>query len=151
VQMCSEGVDGGRWFFRCLRAWVILPNIRLLNMFLFFSATNKTYFFQSSVAPKNHGFVWWVDPAPIHPHQDYIYYLQNRIFDLEMAVSDGNKDEEEDEDSNGAGSQEAPCSDPYCNYPCHKKNGPLSPPPPPPTMGGYYGEGSTQFATWEQY
>jgi hypothetical protein len=116
-----------------------------------FSATNKTYFLQCSDALENRRFVRWVDPAPIHPHQDYIYYLQNRIFDLEMAVSDGNKDEEEDEDSNGAGSQEAPCSDAYYNCPCHKKNGPPSPLPPPPTMEGYYGEGSTQFAMWEQY
>jgi hypothetical protein len=110
VQMCAEGVDGGRRFFKCPRAWVILPTIHFLNIFLFFSATNKIYFFESSAASENCGFVQWVDPAPIHPHQDYIYYLQNRIFDLEMAVSDGNKDEEEDEDSNGASSQEAPCS-----------------------------------------
>jgi hypothetical protein len=144
VQMCAEGVNGSRWFFRCPRAWVILPTIRLLNMFLFLSATNKTYFFQSSAAPENYRLIRWVDPAPMHPHQDYIYYLQSRIFDLEMAVSDGNKDEEEDEDSNGAGSQEAPCSDAYYNCPCHKKNGPPSPPPPPPPpiMEGYYGERS---------
>jgi hypothetical protein len=75
VQMCAEGVDGGPWFFKCPRAWVILPTIHLLNMFLFFSATNKTYFLQSSDAPENCGFIRWVGPAPIHPHQDYIYYL----------------------------------------------------------------------------
>jgi hypothetical protein len=70
-----------------------------------------------------------------------------------MVVSDGNKDKKEDEDSNSASSQEAPCTDPYCNCPCHKKNGAPPPPPPqpPPTMGGYYGERATQFAMWEQY
>jgi hypothetical protein len=84
----------------------------------------------------------------IHIKTISITYI--RIFDLEMAMSDGNKDEEDDEDSNGAGSQEAPCNDPYRNCPCHKKNG-APPPPPPPTMGGYYGEGAAQFAMWEQY
>jgi hypothetical protein len=71
---------------------------------LFFSTTNKTYFLLSSDASENYEFVRWVNLAPIHQHQDYIYYLQNCIFDLEMAVSDGNKDEKEDEDTNGAGS-----------------------------------------------
>jgi hypothetical protein len=40
--------------------------------------------------------VRWVDPHPIYSHADYIYYLQNRIFDLEMEVCSGNKDEEDD-------------------------------------------------------
>ena len=43
-----------------------------------------------------------------------------------------------------------PCTIPYCNCPCHKKKSPAppAPPPAPPAMGGYCGEGSTQFATW---
>jgi hypothetical protein len=36
VQMLTEGMDGGRCFFKCPRAWVNVITIRLLNMFLFF-------------------------------------------------------------------------------------------------------------------
>ena len=61
-------------------------------------------------------------------------------------VSEGNKDDEVDDTSNAAGSQDEPCTIPYCNCPCHKKKGPA--PSAPPAMGGYCGEGSTQFATW---
>jgi hypothetical protein len=99
--------------------------------------------FQSSNAPENCGFVGWVDLEPIHPHQDYIYYLQNHIFNLQMEVSNNDKDKEEDDNNSGAGSQQAPCTDPYCSCPCHMKKGPPSPPPPPSTMGGYSGEGAT--------
>ena len=53
--------------------------------------------FQASNAPENYGFVRWVDPPPIHPHAEYIYYLQNRTLDLEMEVSSGNNEEEQDE------------------------------------------------------
>jgi len=85
VQMLTEGADGGRRFFKCPRAWVDINNVRLLHMLLFFATTNNRYMFQSSEAPDNCGFVRWVDPPPIHPHQEYIKYLQNRIFDLERA------------------------------------------------------------------
>ena len=65
-------------------------------------------------------------------------------------VSEGNKDGEDDDNSNAAASQDEPCTIPYCNCPCHKNKGPGPPAPPPaqPAMGGYCGEGSTQFATW---
>jgi hypothetical protein len=45
------------------------------------------YLLHSSDAPENCGFVRWVDPPPLHLHQEYIYYLQNRIFDLEREVA----------------------------------------------------------------
>ncbi|KAG2617291.1 hypothetical protein PVAP13_3NG179762 [Panicum virgatum] len=123
VQMLAEGTDGGRRFFKCPRAW----------------AFN---------APENCGFVRWVDPPPIHPHAEYIYYLHNRIFDLEMEVSSGNNEEEEDENK-GPIPPKYPCTIPYCNCPCHNNNPPA--PPPPHATGAYYGDGSTQFANWEQY
>ena len=34
VQMFTKGIDGGRRFFKCPRAWVIAITFRLLNMFL---------------------------------------------------------------------------------------------------------------------
>ena len=83
-------------------------------------------------------------------HAEYIYYLQDCIFDLEMEVSSGYKDNGQDDNNNGADSQEALCNDPYCTCPNHKKKGP-PPSPPPPTTGGYYGEGATQFAMWPHY
>ena len=33
VQMCDEGTDGGRRFFKCPRAWVILSTEGVLDMF----------------------------------------------------------------------------------------------------------------------
>ena len=65
-------------------------------------------------------------------------------------VREANKDDEDDDSSNAAASQDDPCTISYCNCPCHRKKGPTPPPPPPapPTMGGYYGEVSTQFAVW---
>jgi hypothetical protein len=104
VQMCVEGTDGGRRFFKCPRAWVIVTTIHLLHMFLFFCTTYMRYLLQSLDAPKNCEFVRWVDPPPLHPHHEYVYYLQNHIFDLEWEVSSGNKDDEEDDNSNGASS-----------------------------------------------
>jgi hypothetical protein len=62
------------------------------------------YLLQSSDAPENYRFVRWVDPPPLHPHPEYIYYLQDRIFDLEREVSSGDKDNKEDDNSNDAGS-----------------------------------------------
>ena len=118
-----------------------------------------TFTVQSSDAQENCGFVRWVDPPPIDPHQEYIEYLQTRIFDLEtklsheMEVSQGNKDDEDDDNSKGGTSQEEQCTIPYCKCPCHNNKGPTAPPPqpPPPAMGGYYGEGATQFAMWGHY
>ena len=110
------------------------------------------YMFQSSADEDGCGFVRWVDPAPIHPHQEYIEYLQNRIFDLEMNIGDNGT--EDDDNNNVVISQETICSDPYCNCPCHKKDGDLPPPspqPPPPTTDAYYGEGATQYARWPHY
>jgi hypothetical protein len=109
---------------------------------------------QHSLVKENCGFTRWVDPRPIFPHAEYISYLQNRIFDLEREVSNRN-DEEERDNNNGGVSQVQVCPDPYCCCPCHNKNvgPPTSPPLPQQTtkMGGYYGEGSTQFGMWEHY
>ena len=75
---------------------------------------------QSSDAPENCGFTRWVDPAPIDSVQEFIEYLQIKIFDLECKVnhyeevSEGNKDDEVDDTSNAAGSQDEPCTIPYC-------------------------------------
>ena len=38
-------------------------------------------------------------------------------------VSEGNKDDEDDDTSNAAGSQDEPCTISYCNCPYHKKKG----------------------------
>ena len=107
------------------------------------------YMFQSSADEDGCGFVRWVDPAPIHPHQEYIEYLQNRIFDLEMNIGDNGT--EDDDNNNVVISEDTICSDPYCNYPCHKKDGDLPPLPPPPTTNAYYGKGATQYARWPHY
>ena len=53
-----------------------------------------TYLLQSSESEENYGFTRWVDPRPFYPHVEYIYYLQDRIFDLEREVSSGYKDDE---------------------------------------------------------
>ena len=88
---------------------------------------------QSSDAPENYGFTRWVDPPD--SVQEFIEYLQIKIFDLECKVniyeevSEGNKDDEDDDTSNAAGSQDEPCTIPYCNSPCHKKKGPAPPAP----------------------
>ena len=55
---------------------------------------------------------------------------------------------EDDDNNNVVVSHETICSDPYCNCPCHKKEGDS---PPPEKMGGYYGEGATQYARWPHY
>ena len=72
-------------------------------MFLFYT-TYMTYLLQSSLAEENCGFTRWVDPRPIYPHAEYIYYLQDRIFDLEREVSSSYKDDEQEDDNNGASS-----------------------------------------------
>jgi hypothetical protein len=151
VQMYTEGIDGGRRFFKCPRAWVSHITNSTFNKIL--SCAKATYLLQSSLSKENCGFTRWVDPRPIHPHAEYIYYLQDRIFDLETEVSSGYKDDEDDDNNNATGSQNTICNDPYCTCPNHKNKGPPSPPPPPPppTTGGYYGEGATQFAMWPHY
>jgi len=133
-----------------------MGNTRLFYFFIFVEIPYMKFILQSSDAPENCGFTRWVDPAPIDSVQEFIEYLQIKIFDLECKVnhyeelSEGNKDDEDDDTSNAAASQDEPCTIPYCNCPCHKKKGPAppAPPPAPPAMGGYCGEGSTQFATW---
>ena len=133
-----------------------MGNTWLFHFFIFNETPYLEFVLQSSDAPENCGFTRWVDPAPIDSVQEFIEYLQIKIFDLECKVnhyeevSEGNKDDEVDDTSNTAGSQDEPCTIPYCNCPCHKKkcHAPSAPPPAPPAMGGYCGEGSTQFATW---
>ena len=129
-------MDGGRHFFKCPRAWVIIITICLLNMFLFFTTTYRRYLLQSSEGEENCGFTRWVDPRPIYLYAEYIYYLQDRIFDLERKVSSGYKDDEQDDNNNGADSQEALCNAPYCIYPNHKNKGPSPSPPTTTTNNG---------------
>ena len=80
LQMFTEEIDGGCRFFKYPRAWVIAITIYFFNMF-FFYITYMIYLLQSSLPEKNYGFIRWVDPRPIYPHAEYIYYLQDRIFD----------------------------------------------------------------------
>ena len=44
VQMMTEGIDGGRRFFRCLRAWVIAITLHFHKLFLMFSKINMGLF-----------------------------------------------------------------------------------------------------------
>ena len=37
VQMFTKGIDGGRRFLKCTRAWVIIITICFFNMFLFYT------------------------------------------------------------------------------------------------------------------
>ena len=128
-----------------------MGNTRLFHIFIFISTPYMKFLLQSSDAPENCGFTRWVDRAPIDPVQQFIEYLQIRIFDLETKVnhyekvSEGNKDDEVDDTGNAAGSHNEAYTIPYCNYPCHKKKSPapLAPPPAPPAMGAYCGEDST--------
>ena len=82
VQMFIEGIDGGRRFFKCPRAWVLAISICFFNMFLVYT-TYMTYLLQSYLTKENYGFTRWVDPRPIYLYAEYIYYLQDHIFDLE--------------------------------------------------------------------
>jgi hypothetical protein len=47
------------------------------------------------------GFTRWVGPRLIYPHAQYIYYLQDRIFELEREVSSSYKDDETDDSNSG--------------------------------------------------
>ena len=148
VQMCAEGMDGGRRFFKCPRAWVILSIKSVLDMFNMYCMIYIICCVSGIQCSRELRVRTMGRSSPIHPHAEYIYYLHNRIFDLEIEVSSGNNEEEEDENK-GPSPPKYPCTIPYCNCPCHNNN-PLAP-PPPPAMGAYYGDGSTQFANWEQY
>jgi len=52
VQMCAEETDGGRCFFKCPQAWVILTSTSLLNMVLLFRICNTTLLLQSYTAQR---------------------------------------------------------------------------------------------------
>ena len=151
--MFTKGINGGHRFFKCPWAWVIAITFCLLIMFLEYPYNSQDILIVVFRVRKNCGFTRWVDPRPIYPHQQYIYYLQDRIFDLQREVSSGYKDDGQDNNNNCADSQEALCNDPYCTCPNHNNKGPSMSPPPPPTttMGGYCGEGATQFAMWPHY
>jgi hypothetical protein len=43
MQMFTKGIDGGRHFFKCPRAWVIDITIYCFNMLLFYTTTYKPY------------------------------------------------------------------------------------------------------------
>jgi hypothetical protein len=118
--MFTEGIDRGHRFFKYPQAWVIDITICCINMLLFYTSTYKTYLLQSSLSEESCGFTRWVDPRPIYPHAEYIYYLQDRIFELETEISNGYKD---DETNSVAGSQEALYNDPYCTCLNHKNKG----------------------------
>jgi hypothetical protein len=141
----------GNWFQNLLLKFffsIILHLIGETNCMF-----TKIFEMQCSESKENYGFTRWVDPRSIYPHAQYIYYLQDRIFELEREVSNGYKDDEADDTSSGAVLQDGSCHDPYCTCPNHKNNGPPPPLPPlpPSTMGGYCGEGATQFAMWPHY
>jgi hypothetical protein len=48
VQMYTKGIDGGRRFFKCPRAWVIDIKICCFNMLLLYSTTYTTHLLQAS-------------------------------------------------------------------------------------------------------
>ena len=68
VQMCTDGMDGGRRFFKCPHAWVMLGCF----ISLFIETSYMKFVLQSSDAPDNCGFTRWVDPAPIDSVQEFI-------------------------------------------------------------------------------
>ena len=45
VQMMTKGMDGGRRFFRCLRAWVLAITLCVHNTFVLSSIINTSFFF----------------------------------------------------------------------------------------------------------
>ena len=91
-----------------------MGNTWLFHFFIFNETPYLEFILQSSDAPENCGFTRWVDPAPIDSVQEFIKYLQIKIFDLECKVnhyeevSEVNKDDEVDDTSNAAGSQDEP-------------------------------------------
>ena len=103
-----------------------MGNTRLFHFFIFNETPYIKFVLQSSNTPENCGFTRWVDPTPIDSVQEFIKYLQIKIFDLECKVnhyeevSEGNKDNEDDDTSKVAASQDEPCTIPYCN--CQWRN-----------------------------
>ena len=93
-----------------------MGNTRFFHFFIFNETPYMKFILQSSDAPENYGFTRWVDSAPIDSVQEFIEYLQIKIFYLECKVnhyeevSEGNKDDEDDDTSNAAGSQDEPCT-----------------------------------------
>ena len=77
-------------------------------------------------------FTRWVDPAPIDSVQEFIEYLQINIFDLECKVnhyekvSEGNKDDEVDDTSNAAGSQDETMHYLLLQLPLSQEEGPCA-------------------------
>jgi hypothetical protein len=91
--LSADVCRGDRWRSSFLQMPASLGNCYYISFVIYISllfTTYMRYLLHSSDAPENCGFVRWVDPPPLHLHQEYIYYLQNRIFDLEREVSSGN-------------------------------------------------------------
>ena len=59
-----------------------MDNTRLFYFFIFIEIPYMKFILQSSDALENCGFTRWVDPAPIDSVQEFIEYLQIKIFDL---------------------------------------------------------------------
>ena len=64
-----------------------MGNTQLFHFFIFIETPYMKFVLQSSDAPENYGFTRWVDPAPIDSVQEFIEYLQIKIFDLECKVN----------------------------------------------------------------
>ena len=64
-----------------------MGNTRLFYFFIFNETLYMKFILQSSYAPENCGFTRWVDPALIDSVQEFIEYLQIKIFDLECKVN----------------------------------------------------------------
>ena len=79
----------------------------------------------------------WVDPPVEQNIQDYIYHLQDRIFDLQREADAILSPPEEDEPVIQIDDPTV-CLDHWCPYPCHQKYAPPPPPAPPPA---HYGDG----------
>ena len=109
-----------------------MGNTRLFQLFIFIDTPNMKFVLQSFEAPENCSFTGWVDAAPIDSVQEFIEYLQIKIFDLECKVnryeelSEGNKDDEDDDTSNAAGSQDELCTIPLLQLPLSQEEGPCA-------------------------
>ena len=58
-----------------------MGNTQLFYFFIFVEIPYIKFILQSSDAPENYGFTRWVDPAPIDSVQEFIEYLQIKIFE----------------------------------------------------------------------
>jgi hypothetical protein len=112
VQMYNDFDGGGRRFFRCPRGFVFPFNSHFSYLHLVCKNTYWYMCFPDSNCLDNCGFTRWVDPPPIYPHQQYITYLQGRIFDLEYSPESGNRDKSEDDSINDA--EKPLCNNSYC-------------------------------------